>query len=228
MNTSWPAIRLSINSRFNGTGGSVNGSFAEGNYEEGGGDAIHINNGQSSPDTASHAEFYDGITVSGGAAPSGVGGNALLVNGFGTEATLFGGNFFGGAGAKGNGLSIYVFNSAMVHIHGGIFKGEMKAERNGAINFYGCFMRNATRVTGLFADETKLDIDVRTNYGGEVILIPVSEQECDTAPSVEPTAFPTLSPRPTIPRSKGERQRFSTWLNLLEIFLFLRTILLSL
>jgi len=59
----------------------VNGSYAdtsfiEGDYEDGG-EGIHVNNGQSSPETASRAEFYEGIQVLGGDAPSGVGGNAL-------------------------------------------------------------------------------------------------------------------------------------------------------
>lgn len=36
-----------------------------------------MNNGQSSPETASKAEFYDGIYVIGGDAPVGIGGNAL-------------------------------------------------------------------------------------------------------------------------------------------------------
>lgn len=51
-------------------------SFLEGDYEDGG-EAINLNNGQSSPDTASYAEFYDDIRVIGGDAPGGVGGNAL-------------------------------------------------------------------------------------------------------------------------------------------------------
>lgn len=56
----------------------INGSYADSSLIEGdyihGGDAIHVNNGQSLPDTASYAEFYDGILVIGGNAPAGVGG----------------------------------------------------------------------------------------------------------------------------------------------------------
>ena len=59
----------------------MNGSFADTAFIEGdnedGGEGIHVNNGQSSPDTASRAEFYEEIQVLGGDAPSGVGGNAL-------------------------------------------------------------------------------------------------------------------------------------------------------
>lgn len=73
--------RVSIASTLIGRGGVVNGSYAdtafiEGDYEDGG-EGIHVNNGQSSPETASRAEFYEGIQVLGGDAPSGVGGNAL-------------------------------------------------------------------------------------------------------------------------------------------------------
>ena len=53
----------------------MNGSYAELDSEcTDGGDAIHVNNGQSSPETASYAEFYDGMYVIGGDAPGGVGG----------------------------------------------------------------------------------------------------------------------------------------------------------
>ena len=56
----------------------MNGSYADTSFIEGGcedgGEAIHVNNGQSSPETASYAEFYDGIYVIGGDAPGGVGG----------------------------------------------------------------------------------------------------------------------------------------------------------
>ena len=73
--------RVSIASTFIGNGGYVNGSYADSSFVEGeyedGGEAIHVNNGQSSPETASKAEFYDGIYVIGGDAPVGIGGNAL-------------------------------------------------------------------------------------------------------------------------------------------------------
>lgn len=73
--------RVSIASVLIGKGGSVNGSYAdtsflEGDYEDGG-EGIHMNNGQSNPETASQAEFYQGIKVFGGDAPGGVGGDAL-------------------------------------------------------------------------------------------------------------------------------------------------------
>ena len=70
--------RVSIASTFIGRSGYVNGSYAdssfiEGEYEDGG-EGIHLNNGQSTTDTASYAEFYDGMFVVGGDAPCGVGG----------------------------------------------------------------------------------------------------------------------------------------------------------
>lgn len=212
VNTDWPAVRLSIGSIFNGTGGVVTGSFAREDYEEGGGEAIQLNNGQSSTETASYAEFYDGITVIGGDAPGGIGGDALDVNGFGTEAIIYGGNFIGGKGTRADGYSLWVFNSGRVHVHGGSFQGDMLVERSGVIVFYGCFEMNGTRVTGLFSDDqTELDIDIRTQYGGKVVLTAVSEQECDTAPSMEPTNFPTMSPRPTVVQPKSEGMRLGSY-----------------
>jgi len=208
LNTDWPAIRISISSTFIGNGGYVTGSYADPSLIEGehvdGGEAIHLNNGQSSPKTASHAEFYDGIQVIGGDAPSGFGGNAFHANGFGTTAIIYGGTFIGGEGSTGEqGLSIYVLNSAIVHIRAGTFEGDMRVERRGQVRFYGCFMKNGARVTGRFADDSELDVTVRTYYGGEVILIPVSEQECETAPSASPTNTPTISSQPTVVQSNG-------------------------
>ena len=121
------------------------------------------------------------------------------VNGFGTEAFLYGGNFIGGTGIRDNGLSLYVLNSATAHVRSGSFEGDMKVERSGTIIFYGCFRQDGARVTGVFADETELDVIVRTYYGGQVVLIPLAEQECETAPSTSPTNFPTISSRPTVP-----------------------------
>eukprot|EP00571_Detonula_confervacea_P012972 CAMPEP_0172305388 /NCGR_PEP_ID=MMETSP1058-20130122/6691_1 /TAXON_ID=83371 /ORGANISM="Detonula confervacea, Strain CCMP 353" /LENGTH=1217 /DNA_ID=CAMNT_0013016979 /DNA_START=73 /DNA_END=3723 /DNA_ORIENTATION=+ len=223
LNTNWPAVRVSIASTFIGKGGFVNGSYAdtsflEGEYEDGG-EGIHVNNGQSSPETASYAEFYDDIYVIGGDAPNGVGGNALHVNGFGTQAYIYGGHFIGGSGTKDNGLSLYVFNSGRAHIRAGLFTGDMKVERSGSVAFYGCFMKNGTKVTGVFADESELDITVRTYYGGEVILIPLAEQECDTAPSASPTNFPTLSPQPTVPRPNlGGKRKVASGFIIMAVF----------
>ena len=100
-----------------------------------------------------------------------------------------------------------MLNSAEVHVRGGTFQGEMKAERRGQLKFYGCFTKIGRRVSGTFPDESKLDVTVRTLYGGEVILIPVSEQECETAPSTSPTNYPTVSPQPTIPQPNDGRTR---------------------
>lgn len=131
-----------------------------------------------------------------------------LVNGFGTKCYINGGAFTGGAGIRGNGLSLYVLNSATAHIRAGSFKGEMKVERSGIIAFYGCFKRDGNRITGIFEDETELDVTVRSYYGGEVRLIPLAEQECETAPSTSPTNFPTNSPQPTVLRPiNGDRHR---------------------
>jgi hypothetical protein len=96
----------------------------------------------------------------------------------------------------------------------------MLVERSGVIVFYGCFEMNGTRVTGLFSDDqTELDVDIRTQYGGEVVLTAVSEQECDTAPSMEPTNFPTMSPRPTVVQPKSEGMRLGSYV-FAEMFIF--------
>lgn len=87
-----------------------------------------------------------------------------------------------------------------MHVRGGVFEGDMRIERRAKIAFYGCFKKEGTRVTGVFVDESELDVRIRTYYGGEVLLIPLAEQECDIAPSSSPTNFPTLSPQPTVPR----------------------------
>ena len=137
--------------------------------------------GQSSPDTASFGYFYDGISVVGGDAPKGVGGNALHVHGFGTEAFIYGGTFSGGKGTNGdNGLSINVLNSATVHIYSGSFTGDMEVGDRSTIALYGCFMKNDTTntISGTFVDETYLEVKVRERNGGRVDLISVSEQEC--------------------------------------------------
>jgi len=76
---------------------------------------------------------------------------------------------------NGDGLSLYVINSATVEVRGGTFNGDMKVERRGTIEFYGCFKREGNQVKGLFAsDASELDVNVRTYYGGEVKLISVS------------------------------------------------------
>ena len=78
-NISLRPFRISTASTFIGNEGVVNGSYADISLLDGdsiidGGDAIHVNNGQSSPETASYAEFDAGIYVIGGDAPGGVGG----------------------------------------------------------------------------------------------------------------------------------------------------------
>mmetsp|Transcript_526 Transcript_526/g.890 ORF Transcript_526/g.890 Transcript_526/m.890 type:complete len:186 (+) Transcript_526:2013-2570(+) len=138
-------------------------------------------------------------------------GDALHVNGFGTTVVIRGGTFRGGKGSTDDdGLSVHVLNSANVDVRGGSFLGDMKVERYGQVRFYGCFRKNGTKVTGVFADDSELDLTVRTYLGGEVMLIPVSEQECETAPSVSPTNFPTLSSQPSVPRpNHGHKTRVS-------------------
>ncbi|KAL7524963.1 hypothetical protein ACHAXR_000795 [Thalassiosira sp. AJA248-18] len=202
--TDWPALRLSIGSILNATGGSIAGSRAT-EEDTHGGEAVEMYNGQYSPETASYAYFYDGITVIGGDSSDGVGGNALHVHGFGTEAFIYGGALKGGKGSKNgdDGLSIYALNGGEVHIHSGSFSGGMEVGDSSVITFYGCFLRNGTAVTGVFADETNLEVNVRMRNGGEVMFIPDSEQECETAPSTSPTNFPTLSAQPTVPRPKN-------------------------
>ena len=77
--------------------------------------------------------------------------------------------------------------------------GDMEVGDSSVIAFYGCFMKNGTRVSGMFVDETVIDINVRSRNGGRVDLVSVSEQECETAPSMSPTNFPTISSQPTVP-----------------------------
>ena len=196
--------RFSISSKFVGNGGSVLGSYADTSYVEGdyenGGDAIHLNNGQSGPDTGSTGEFRSGINVMGGNAPGGVGGDALSVNGFGSEASIFGGNFVGGTGLKGDGLSLNVLNGGIAHVRGGTFGGDMVARSGGTILLYGCFKQDGDVYRGVFEDETELVLTARTASGGEVIPVAIAEVECEDAPSMEPTNYPTVSPRPTVPR----------------------------
>ena len=196
----WPAIRLSVGSTLNSTGGTIIGSSGKD-----GGIAIQLNNGQSTSETAGYAEFYEGVKVIGGDATDGNGGDAFVVNGFGTEAIIHGGEFIGGVGTVSDGYSLKVLNSASVHIHGGEFQGDMVVEGNGAILLHGCFsMKNGTQVTGIFADETELDVNIKRDGGGSIDFMPVSEQECDTAPSMAPTSFPTLSPKPTVVQTNNE------------------------
>ncbi|EJK47381.1 hypothetical protein THAOC_33900, partial [Thalassiosira oceanica] len=204
LNTDWPALRFSISSKFVGNGGSVLGSYADTSYVEGdyenGGDAIHLNNGQSGSDTGSTGEFRAGINVMGGNAPGGVGGDALSVNGFGSEASIFGGNFVGGTGLKGDGLSLNVLNGGIAHVRGGTFGGDMVARSGGTILLYGCFKQDGDVYRGIFQDETELVVTARTTSGGDVIPVAIAEVECEDAPSMEPTNYPTVSPRPTVPR----------------------------
>jgi len=77
-------------------------------------------------------------------------------------------------------------------------------------------------VLGTFVDETNLDLTIRTSYGGLITLTAVPEQECETAPSMSPTNFPTVSPQPTPKFNHGERKRLS----FVEISLFLASMLL--
>lgn len=202
-NSAWPAIRLSVGSSLIASSGLVQGSDCNDDFDSGG-EGIQLNNGQSSPETAGYAEFYEGVKVKGGKGR--IGGDALIVNGFGTEAIIYGGEFVAGPGEDDDldGFSIRVINSATVHIHGGTFVGAVSVEGNGIVALHGCFsVKNKRQVTGLFADDTEVDITIDTN-GGSIEFVTVPEQECDTAPSVAPTSFPTVSPQPTVQRSEGK------------------------
>lgn len=129
----------------------------------------------------------------------GAGGDALVVNGFGTEAVIYGGEFVGGTGVASMGYSVKVMNSASVHIHGGTFVGGMMVEGGAAILLHGCFStsNNETQVSGLFADETEISVAVKKEGNGYIDFVSMPGQECDTAPSFYPTSFSTLSPQPT-------------------------------
>ena len=215
-NSEWPAIRLSVGSTINATSGVVHGSNVSDNFS-GGGDGIQLNNGQSSPETAGYGEFYDGVKVIGGNGR--IGGDALIVNGFGTEAFIYGGEFIGGSGKNLDldGYSIRVINSATVHIHGGTFQGDIKVEGNAVILLYGCFMQNETEVNGLFAG----DIEANLNIDGNVEFLSAAEQECETMPSVAPTGFPTLSPQPTATRSGSNSVTISVIVLSINLIAFL-------
>ncbi len=193
----WPGIRLVTSSNFNMNGGTVVGWQNE--------PAVELHNGQSSNDTASFAEIYGGSLI-GGASSDGVGGDAFYVHGFGTQANIMGGQFIGGTGEENNmdGLSITVQNFASVHIYSGSFQGEMEVGTGSTIAFYGCFLQRGSSITGSFVDGSELDVVVKTKNGGIVSLIAVSEQVCETQPSMQPTSFPTISPQPTPSVSYGE------------------------
>jgi hypothetical protein len=195
----WPGIRLVTSSTLNMTGGSVQGWHDK--------PAVELHNGQSNIDTASFAEIYGGSIV-GGKSSDGVGGDAFYVHGFGTQAKIFAGQFIGGIGQDGviDGLSIAVQNFASVHIHSGTFQGEMEVGTGSNIAFYGCFLQSGTTIAGEFVDGTELNVVVKTKNGGKILLIAVSEQECETQPSMQPTSFPTISPRPTPQISYGEKK----------------------
>jgi hypothetical protein len=197
-NSEWPAVRLSVGSVLNATGGEVTGSTGVV-----GGSAIQLNNGQSSAATGGYAQFYDGVKISGGDASNGVGGDALIVNGFGTEAVVFGGEFVGGSGSEADGNSIRVLNSATVQIHGGTFNGDMTVDGNGLIALHGCFSFDGTLISGVFADDSEFRVNINSERGGTIDFVPVPEQECETAPSVAPTNFPTLSSPPTVVLPNG-------------------------
>lgn len=193
----WPGIRLVTSSNFNMKGGTVQGWQDK--------PAVELHNGQSSDDTASFAEIYGG-SITGGTSSDGVGGDAFYVHGFGTQAKILGGQFIGGTGQedKMDGFSITVQNFASVHIYSGMFQGEMEVGTGSTIAFYGCFLQNGSSITGSFVDGSELDVVITTKNDGKVSLIAVSEQECETQPSMQPTSFPTVSPRPTPSVSNGE------------------------
>ena len=212
--------RLSISSTFVGRGGTVAGSRVGFSPPYGiddhthGGDGIHLNNGQSGPGTGSRGQFYDGATVKGGDSRDGVGGDALVVNGFGTKAEIWGGTFAGGRGRMGSGggddedsrgLSVAVLNNGAVDVRGGTFDGDMWARSGGTINLYGCFLPDEDGYTyrGTFVgdgDGDEVVIRTRTSEGGAIVPVATSDLECETAPSTEPTNYPTSSHAPTMTR----------------------------
>lgn len=196
----WAGIRLVTSSAFKMLGGSVQGWYGK--------PAVQLHNGQSSDDTASFAEIYDGKIVGGQGEGGGI---ALDIHGFGTHAKIYGGKFVGGMGQDGaiDGLSINVQNFAEAHIYSGTFRGDMEIGTGSTLAFYGCFLQDGTKITGRFVDETELNIVVKTKNGGKLLLFASSEQECDTAPSMSPTNFPTISPQPTSRISGGEIKRTS-------------------
>ena len=174
-----------------------------------GGNAIEMYNGQSSSVTGSIAYFFHGMTVIGGTGHRG--GTALYVHGFGTTAYIYGGIFQGGqqqdsfinsssasiSSCCSTGLSIQVMNGATVHVHSGIFIGDIEIGDSATIKFYGCFIYNISTsiLSGQFAatniknyeyeeDEKRpfveIKITVLNKNNGKVVVLPVPEQECDS------------------------------------------------
>ena len=173
-----------------------------------GGNAIEMYNGQSSSVTGSIAYFFHGMTVIGGSGHRG--GTALYVHGFGTTAYIYGGIFQGGqqqdsfinsssasiSSCCSTGLSIQVMNGATVHVHSGIFIGDIEIGDSATIIFYGCFIYNISTsiLSGQFATNKKnyeyeedekrpfveIKITVLNKNNGKVVVLPVPEQECDS------------------------------------------------
>ncbi len=81
----------------------------------------------------------------------------------------------------------------------------MSVGDGGTVILYGCFLSDETTsaLSGTFVDGTYLEIATHTIDGGRILPTSVSEQECDTAPSIAPTNFPTMSESPTVTPPKN-------------------------
>lgn len=111
-------------------------------------------------------------------------------------------------GLSSTGLSIQVMNGGTVHIYSGTFIGDVEIGDSATIIVYGCFVHNKTTsiVSGQFARNNKnyayednatpylkMKITVLNENNGKVVIIPKSEQECDSALSSSQTILNSSS-----------------------------------
>jgi len=186
------AVRLSMSSSLNATGGDVIG----GDASEGRPAAAGVVVG-----SASRATFNDGVTVRGGNCPGaddarlstdstrrnddggvvaeanfdgggdeGRGGDALVSQYFGSNATIHGGNFLAGKGSVRDGHSLRASYKGQIHVDGGTFYGSWMASNFGSIVVTGCLSRIGTRLVGRLQDGLSLDVQLIEEGGGEIIV----------------------------------------------------------
>ena len=128
-----------------------------------------------------------------------------MVNGAGTTAVIRGGTFAGGRGpggtdgGDGRGLSVSVLNGGSAEVHGGTFEGDMRAASGGTIRLHGCFLGDGdgTYSGSFVGGDDGTVIRATASGGGSIVPVATSELECETAPSAEPTNYPTSSHVPT-------------------------------
>lgn len=181
------AIRLSMSSSLNATGGDVIGGDASEDHPVAAAGVI--------VGSASRAVFYDGVTVRGGnhlgahdyligssrkneiitttnfdSNVKGQGGDALVSQYFGSNVTIHGGNFMAGRGSVKDGHSLHASYEAQIHIYGGTFYGSWMARDQGSIVVNGCLSRIGTRLVGRLENGHSLDVQLFEEGEGKIIL----------------------------------------------------------